>query len=82
MLGDRTWVQTPIRGHGTFPEAGEGDWARVVPRSQGREEVAAYRRAEGGDQSAQTENRPHQVAHMVSAPHVPGTGRQARGRRT
>ena len=54
MIEERTWVQTPIRGGGTFPEAGEGDWARLAPRTKGREEVAAYHRAEGGDQRAKS----------------------------
>ena len=49
MIDGRTWVQTPKRRDGTFREAGEGDRARLVPKSKGREEVAAYRRAEGGD---------------------------------
>ena len=46
MIEERTWVQTPKRGHSTFPKTGEGDWARLVPKSKGREEVAAYHRAE------------------------------------
>ena len=54
MIEERTWVQTPKRGHGTFPKTGEGDWARLVPKSKGREEVAAYHRAEGGDQTAKS----------------------------
>ena len=81
MIEGRTWVQTPKRGDGTFPETGEGDWARLVPKSKGREEVAACRRAKGDEQSAKSENRPNQVVQMVCAPHVPGTGRQTRGAR-
>ncbi len=73
-------MQTPKRGHGTFPEAGEGDWARLVPRSKGREEVASRVCAQGDGQSAKTENRPHQFAQMVCAPHVPGTGAPGEGR--
>ena len=76
----RTWVQAPKRGDGTFPEAGEGNWANIVSACcVGREEVAACRRTQGDEQSAKSENRPHQVVQMVCAPHVPGTGRQTRG---
>ena len=52
MIEERTWVQTPKRGHVTFFETDEGDRARLLPKSKGLEEVAAYHRAEGGDQTA------------------------------
>ena len=54
MIEERTWVQTPKRGDVTFFETGEGDRARLLPKSKGLEEVAAYHRAEGGDQTAKS----------------------------
>ena len=36
LIEERTWVQTPKRGDGTFLETDEGDRARLLPKSKGR----------------------------------------------